>query len=96
MTNLVAANHVPQKDAWRITLTWPVINQARSVFFLIGGADKAHVLSEVVLGKRDPDRLPSQLIRPASGILGLLLDRGAAAELPATDKDGRGVIEREG
>ena len=96
MTNLVAANHVPQKDAWRITLTWPVINRARSVFFLIGGADKAHVLSEVVLGKRDPDRLPSQLIRPASGILGLLLDRGAAAELPATDKDGRGVIEREG
>ena len=34
---LVTANQVPQKDTWRITLTWPVINQGSSVFFLIGG-----------------------------------------------------------
>ena len=27
---LVVANHVPQKDTWRITLTWPVIDHARS------------------------------------------------------------------
>lgn len=95
LTNLVAANHVPQKDSWRITLTWPVINQARSVFFLIGGADKAHVLREVLMGPRDPDRLPSQLIRPTSGILALLLDKGAATELSATDSEGHGHIERE-
>jgi len=95
LTHLVTANHVPQKDSYRITLTWPVINQARSVFFLLGGADKASVLKEVLLGPRDPDRLPSQLIRPAGGILTLLLDRGAAAELPTTDRDGRGRIERE-
>ncbi len=38
MSRLVTANHVPQKDAWRITLTWPVINHASSVFFLIAGA----------------------------------------------------------
>ena len=41
MGRLVVANHVPQKDAWRITLTWPVINRASSVFFLIAGSDKA-------------------------------------------------------
>ena len=41
MGRLVTANQVPQKDTWRITLTWPVINHARSVFFLIAGADKA-------------------------------------------------------
>jgi 6-phosphogluconolactonase len=35
MTHLVVANHVPQKDTWRITLTWPVINQGREVAFLI-------------------------------------------------------------
>ena len=96
MTKLVAANHVPQKDSWRITLTWPVINQARHVFFLIGGADKASVLRQVLAGPRNPDLWPSQLIRPASGILTLLLDRGAAAELPVTDRDGHGRIEREG
>jgi 6-phosphogluconolactonase len=92
---LVVANHVQNKEAWRITLTWPVINQGASVFFLIGGADKAQVLSEVFTGPRDTDRLPSQLISPASGILTLILDKASAALLPATDGSGRGVFERE-
>ena len=95
MGKLVTANHVPQKDTWRITLTWPVINHASSVFFLIGGADKASVLHEVFTGPRDPERLPSQLIWPSGGILTLVLDKAAAALLPATDAEGCGVLERE-
>jgi 6-phosphogluconolactonase len=95
MGRLVTANHVPQKDTWRVTLTWPVINHASSVFFLIGGADKAAVLNEVLTGPRDPERLPSQLIWPSSGILTLILDKAAAALLPATDGEGCGVLERE-
>ena len=89
------ANHVHQKDTWRITLTWPVINHASSVFFLIAGADKAQVLSEVLTGPHDPERLPSQLIRPASGILTLILDKAAAALLPATNGEGCGFLEKE-
>lgn len=92
---LVTANQVPQKDTWRITLTWPVINQASSVFFLIGGANKAELLKEVFTGPRDPERLPSQLIWPANGILTLVLDKDAAALLPAPDGRGRGTFERE-
>jgi 6-phosphogluconolactonase len=92
---LVAANRVPQKDAWRITLTWPVINRASSVFFLVAGADKAAILSEVLTGPSDPERLPSQLIWPSSGILTLILDKAAAALLPATDAEGCGFLERE-
>ena len=95
MTRLVTANHVPQKDTWRITLTWPVIDRASSVFFLIAGEDKAQVLKEVLTGARDPERLPSQLIWPGSGILTLILDRAAAALLPATDEEGCGFLERE-
>jgi 6-phosphogluconolactonase len=95
MGRLVTANHVPQKDTWRITLTWPVINQGRSVFFLIGGKNKAELVKEVFMGPRDPERLPSQLIWPSSGILTLILDKDAAALLPATDVHGRGVFERE-
>jgi 6-phosphogluconolactonase len=91
---LSVANHVQNKDAWRITLTWPVINSARNVFFLIGGADKAAILREVFLGPVDSERLPSQLIRPSSGILTLILDKVAASLLPATDAEGRGNIER--
>jgi len=95
MNRLVTANHVPQKDTWRITLTWPVIDHASSVFFLIAGADKAHIVKEVLTGPHDPERLPSQLIWPASGILTLILDQAAATLLPATDGEGCGVLERE-
>jgi 6-phosphogluconolactonase len=96
LSRLSVANHVPQqKDSWRITLTWPVINHASSVFFLIAGQDKAAVLNEVLTGPRDPERLPSQLIWPASGILTLILDKAAAALLPPTDGEGCGFLERE-
>jgi 6-phosphogluconolactonase len=95
MSRLVTANHVPQKDTWRITLTWPVIDRASSVFFLIAGADKALIIKEVLTGPRDPERLPSQLIWPVSGILTLILDKAAAVLLPATDGEGCGVLERE-
>jgi 6-phosphogluconolactonase len=94
-SRMVVANHVPQKDTWRLTLTWPVINRANSAFFLIGGSDKAQILKEVFMGDRDVERLPSQLIRPASGILTLILDRSAAALLPAPDDQGCGFLERE-
>ena len=82
LTHIVIANHVPQKDTWRITLTSPVLNQGREVAFLIEGAAKAQVLHEVFLGPFQPDTYPSQIIRPANGRLTLLLDSAAAAKLP--------------
>jgi 6-phosphogluconolactonase len=91
---IAVANHVPQqKESWRVTLTSPVINQGRKVIFLIGGSDKAHVLSEVLSAKYDPETWPSQLVRPRGGQLLLLLDRNAAAELPPTDSTGWGHLE---
>jgi 6-phosphogluconolactonase len=92
MVPLVVANHVPQKDTWRVTLTWPVINRARRVAFLIEGAAKAQVLDDVLLGPYDPESKPSQLIRPDSGKLTFLLDAAAAAKLPAAT-DGVGTLE---
>lgn len=82
MGRLVVANHVPQKDTWRITLTWPVINQGAEVAFELEGPGKTDILAEVLTGPRDPERLPSQLIRPANGKLLFLLDEDAAAKLP--------------
>lgn len=90
--SLCVANHVPQKDTWRVTLTAPVINNGREVVFLIAGEDKAAPLREVLLGEKNPEQYPSQLIRPASGQLTLLLDRAAAALLPAA-VDGKGTVE---
>src|SRR5271163_2347656 len=38
LSRIAIANHVPQqKETWRVTLTWPVINRGRDVFFLIEG-----------------------------------------------------------
>jgi 6-phosphogluconolactonase len=59
-----------------------VINLGREVAFLIEGAAKTDVLHDVLLGAYDPEATPSQLIRPASGKLTMLLDAAAAAKLP--------------
>uniref|UniRef100_A0A7V4XRQ5 6-phosphogluconolactonase n=1 Tax=Acidobacterium capsulatum TaxID=33075 RepID=A0A7V4XRQ5_9BACT len=90
---IVVANHVPQKQTWRITLTWPVIVEARDLFFLIAGKDKADPLQRVLEGPYDPETLPSQLIQPRSGKLLMLLDKTAAANLPAPGPDGVGKME---
>ena len=91
---IVYANHVPQKDTWRITLTAPVINEALDVIFLIGGADKAEPLEQVLYGSYDPKTYPSQLIQPRSGALTMLLDEEAAARLPKPGPDGTGKVEK--
>ena len=82
LARIAIANHVPQKDTWRITLTWPVITQGRAVAFLMEGEEKAAIIKRVFTGEYDPETYPAQLIRPASGKLLLLLDAAAAAQLP--------------
>jgi 6-phosphogluconolactonase len=77
----VAANWVEKFGTWRITLTAPAINAARNVLFLITGAGKADRLREVLMGERDPSRLPSQLVAPGDGALEWYVDRAAAAKL---------------
>ena len=85
MARICIANHVPQKDTWRMTLTWPVITQGRRVAFLMEGGEKAEIIKTVFTGAYDPEEYPAQLIRPASGKLLLLLDQPAAANLPKPD-----------
>lgn len=90
---LAVDNHVEAKNPWRVTLTWPVINHADRIFFLIQDASKAEVLREVLLGPYQPETLPSQLIQPESGELSLLLDRAAASKLPPPAANGTGVLD---
>ncbi len=78
---LVVATYVPKLDAWRLTLTPPVLRGARHVMFLVSGPDKASVLRAVLEGPYDPRRLPAQLVRPERGELTWLVDEAAAALL---------------
>ena len=76
----VVANHVPQRSMYRLTMTLPILNQARHVVFLVTGAGKAAVLSEILEGPSEPRRLPSQAVQPTDGQLCWLLDRQAAGQ----------------
>jgi 6-phosphogluconolactonase len=67
-------NYVGKLNAWRITLTLPVINAARQVTFLVSGETKAELLARIRAG----EPLPAGLVQPAAGQLTWLVDRQAS------------------
>lgn len=86
---LVVAERPEGKDAWRVTLTLPVLNAAARVVFLVSGESKAAMLQEVLEGPPRPDDLPAQAVRPEVSALLWLVDRAAAGRLTRAG-DGRG------
>jgi 6-phosphogluconolactonase len=81
-SRLVVANWVEKFKTFRITLTFPVLNHASAVIFLVSGAGKAEILRDV-LDPSGPARFPAQQVQPESGRMLWLADRAAAALLPA-------------
>ncbi len=75
----VQANWVEQHSTFRITLTYPVINQGANVMFLIKGADKAEMVRKAL--KDSSANLPSQGVKPVNGQLMWYLDQGAGGKL---------------
>jgi 6-phosphogluconolactonase len=78
---LVVSNWVGKICTDRITMTAPLLNNAACVVFLVSGQDKALPVKAVLEGRREPQQLPAQLIRPESGKLIWLLDSAAASLL---------------
>ncbi len=63
--------------AERITLTLPVINSAKAVFFLVSGESKADALHDILfMGRMAADEYPAALISP-DGPLVWFVDRAA-------------------
>lgn len=75
------AHFVEKLGVNRLTLTPPVLNNARVVVFLVNGEGKADTLHHVLDGGIDVDLLPSQVIRPVTGMLIWLVDQAAASRL---------------
>jgi 6-phosphogluconolactonase len=76
---LVVANWVEKLHRFRITFTYPLLNHASAVMFLVSGDEKADAVRQAL---RDPTAgLPCQRVRPIDGELLWFLDQGAAAKL---------------
>ena len=82
---LVLADFVAEVNMWRISMSAPLLNRGRTVAFLIQGQEKAEVLREVLLGPRDPERLPAQLISTEGKLL-WMVDEAAAALVAREDE----------
>jgi 6-phosphogluconolactonase len=80
-TAWVVPNYVGTLQAFRLTLTLPVLNAAAHVIFMVTGEDKAATLREVLEGP--PERFPAQRVQPARGRVSWFVDKGAARLLGA-------------
>jgi 6-phosphogluconolactonase len=77
----VVANYVPKLGVWRITLTVPLINAARSVVFLVAGTSKTPALQHLWRGPWEGHRFPAQLVAGAGGTARVFVDRDALGSL---------------
>lgn len=62
----VAANFVPKLDAWRLTMTLPLLNQSRQVLFLVSGEKNPELLERVLGGATE---YPASQVNPPNGQL---------------------------
>ncbi|HKK07024.1 MAG: 6-phosphogluconolactonase [Gammaproteobacteria bacterium] len=76
---LVAPVYVDRLNAWRVSLTLPVLNHARHIMVLVSGEAKA-AIAHRVLDLPPAPALPAQLLAP-TGSLEWFLDEAAAAQL---------------
>lgn len=78
--NFVCAVYVPKLHCWRLTITYPVINNAKHIFILAAGSDKTNIVHDVLSGSTDTQIFPVQRIQP-KGALTWWLDQAAAEKL---------------
>lgn len=78
---LMVATWIEKLQAHRLTVTFPVLNNAATVLFVVSGQKPADALNQVLFGPRLSVPLPAQLVAPSSGRLIWLADREAASRL---------------
>lgn len=70
MNRRVVANFVPKFNSWRLTFTFPLINHARHVCFLVNATKNAELIDQVIKG--DP-KFPASRVSPTAGTLTWIL-----------------------
>ncbi|XP_012257012.2 6-phosphogluconolactonase [Athalia rosae] len=71
----------PKPPPSRITLTFPVINSAKTCIFAVAGEGKADMVKRILVEK---ENLPATRVQPTNGTLYWILDKGAAKYIPTS------------
>lgn len=71
----------PQSGQKRISVTLPIINNAKKVTFLVTGQEKAEIVREILKNEDNSPMYPAARVNPRYGILQWYLDEAAAALL---------------
>jgi len=75
---LAIANYVPEKKAWRLSLTFPCINRAGQIVVYVLGKSKAEIAARV-LQKNETEPFPAQKIGTEENRSQWVLDQEAAS-----------------
>jgi 6-phosphogluconolactonase len=75
----VVGTDVPSVQHQRISLSLPLINYARHVFFVVLGSAKASIIKQVLI---DQKKLPAGLVQTLNGQVTFCLDKDAASQIP--------------
>jgi 6-phosphogluconolactonase len=65
----------------RVTFTFPMLNAARQVMFLVAGTGKSKIIREILENRPNRERHPASAVVPPHGKLVWMLDEAAASAL---------------
>ena len=75
----------PNQNIRRVTLTFPIINNAREILFLVSGKRKSAAVQRVLGTSKPTVDLPATMVHPIDGSIRWLMDHDAASQIdPAT------------
>jgi 6-phosphogluconolactonase len=79
--SLFVATHSPAGIKDRISMTSPLIENAKRVIFLVTGSAKAEILSKILEGDADYEQYPATIYKKAKGTVTWFVDGAAASKL---------------
>ncbi len=82
---VTVAQNSPKPPPTRLTLTYPAINHASNIFFLVSGKKKAKAIEKIHEANADKKKYPAAGIQPVNGSLIWWLDKAAAKKLSGTE-----------
>jgi 6-phosphogluconolactonase len=75
---LVVPNFVPELQSWRLTLTYPCIQQAKKVIVFALGKTKSKILKKIFKGEFNPEEVPAQQLGTSENPVLYIIDKRAA------------------